>query len=283
MTKPKSSKTTKSRRKPWSKRPLLRRIVYFLVMIMTGGTAGVGGWVFKDYPELRAIVSLFLGDPDDRDGADGGGRTSKSKLDAAKAVVAEVFARTPNQPGVYTVRINEVRLDPARFPKGHTVDIQARVRKIDERGRESTVWESKTFGENLAVVGRDELSAKWANRPFEIDWRDGDQVSVEVWDRRAGLFSSTRFNMAPPTPDAFPLASGTHALEVASRGRSAVESGLNRIILDSRRSSDDSPRMDDAVERSASSRSERSEPTRRRADSDRRDDGPDDERPIIIR
>ena len=291
MTKPKSSKATKTRKKTPAKRPLLRRVLYFVLMIMTGGTAGIGGWCFKDYPELQPILALFLGGPGDQAG---NGEARPGKLAAAKAVLVDVFSRTPNQPGVYTVRINEVRLDPAQFTKGHTVDIQARVRQVDDQGRESTVWESKTYGENLAVVGRDELSARWSNRPFEIDWRSGDQVIVEVWDRRAGLFSSTRFNMARPAPDAFPLASGTHALEVASRGRSAAESDLNRIVLDSQRSGDSAPRLDAAVQRSGAPRtaSSRSEPAPRserapapaRRGADRADDGDvPDERPIIIR
>lgn len=249
-------------------------------MIMTGGTAGVGGWCFKDYPELQPILALFLGSSDDQDGDPHTG-----KIAAAKAILVDVFSRTPNQPGIYTVRIDEVRLDPAQFTKGHTVDIQARVRQIDDQGNESTVWESRIFGENLAKVGRDELSARWSNRPFEIDWRSGDQVIVEVWDRRAGLFSPTRFNMARPDPGSFPLASGTRALEVASRSRSAVESDLNRIVLESHRSGDSPPRPDGAVERSGPPRiaASQSAPARRgpdRADDDRDDQ---DERPIIIR
>gem|GEM_PF-1293520 len=277
MTKPKSSKSPRSPRKPRAKRPWLRRVLYFLLMIMTGGTAGVGGWCFKDYPELQPILSLLLGGSNDEDRSDGPPRESV----LAKAV-AEVFAKTPNRPGVYTVRINEVQLDPREFTVGRTVDIQARVRKIDERGNETTVWESKIYGENLAVVGRDELSAQWSNRPFEIDWRNGDQVVVEVWDRKAGLFSPTSFKMARPAPDAFPLASGAHALEVVSRSRSAAESDLNRIVLDSRRSGDSAPRLDDAARRSADTRSasSRSAPARRGPDLSDADFA---DRPIIIR
>ena len=279
MTKPKSSRATKARKKPRAKRPLLRRVLYFLLMIMTGGTAGVGGWCFKDYPELQPILALFLGRVDDQVQVD---EPRPGGLAKAKAVLVDVFSRIPNRPGVYTVRIDEVRLDPAQFTKGHTVDIQARVRQVDEQGRESIVWESKTYGENLAMVGRDELSANWSNRPFEIDWRAGDQVIVEVWDRRAGLFSPTRFTMARPGPNAFPLASGTHALEVASRSRSAAESDLNRIVLDSRRSGDSSPRLDGAVERSSASRSDAPRTASSRSAPDRADDD-QDERPIIIR
>lgn len=275
MTKPKSTRSTKTRKKPRAKRPLLRKVLYFLIMIMTGGTAGVGGWCFKDYPELQPIISLFFGSSTGEDG-----EVRPGKIAAAKAVLVDVFSKTPNQPGIYTVRINEVRLDPAQFSPGHTVDIQARVRKIDERGREATIWESKIYGENLAVVGRDELSAQWSNRPFEIDWHAGDQVSVEVWDRRAGLFNSTNFKMARPAPDSFPLASGTHALEVASRSRSAAESDLNRIVLDSKRSGAAHPPLDDAVQRSASSRSAPA-PAPARRGPDRVDDS--DDAPIIIR
>ena len=46
-----------------SRRPsLFRRIVYFL-MLLSGGSAGVGGWVFKDHPQVQALLALVTGKP----------------------------------------------------------------------------------------------------------------------------------------------------------------------------------------------------------------------------
>ena len=132
----------------------------------------------------------------------------------ASAVSAALKRENPRLPGVFKVKIEEVQLDPRLFSQGRTVDIQARVRKVDREGRETTIWESKHYGENLAVAGKDDLTATWLNRPFEISWTAGEQVIVEVWDRRGGVLEPREFKMALPEPGEFPLSSGTHALEI---------------------------------------------------------------------
>ena len=43
------------------KTSLLKRAVYFVLMMVTGGGAGVGGWAFKDHPQLQALVVAVLG------------------------------------------------------------------------------------------------------------------------------------------------------------------------------------------------------------------------------
>jgi hypothetical protein len=211
-------------------RSLLRRLVYFVVMVMTGGGAGIGGWFFKDYPQLKPVAEAVFGKSVEELGQTKAA-VIKEKL---STVVSEVLANDPKRPGVYKVRITELSLDPKQFAEGRTVDIQAEVRKIDADGKNTLVWESKTFGENLAVVGRDDLSVDWNKRPFEIEWKPGEQIVVAAWDRKSGFFSPKTFKMALPEPGAFPLASGPHALAVAS-SKGAVDSDLNRIVFDSRR------------------------------------------------
>jgi hypothetical protein len=198
-------------------------------MLVTGGGAGVGGWAFKDHPAIRALLgaaapknSAFKADRADL----------KSELTSA---VAGMLREDPRRPGLYKVKISEIRLDPKLFKSGRTVDIQARVLKLDEQGREVVLWESKTFGENLAVVGRDDLTAAFVNRPFEIDWSPGDKVDIEVWDRKGILFDRRELKMALPQPGTFPLASGTYALAVSGRGGRELDSELNRIVLQSDR------------------------------------------------
>jgi hypothetical protein len=224
------------------KRSLLRRAIYFVLMMVTGGGAGVGGWALKDHPRLQALIGMVLGGAQ-KPGAEEG----ELKTVLAAAVKGAIAGSDGRRPGVYQVRISELALDPKLFTQGRTVDIQVRVRKVDADGREATVWESKGFGEKLAVVGKDDLAFDWKRRPFEIDWAPGTRVIVEVWNRKGGLLDQREFKMASPEPGVFPLTSGVHALEVAGRSRATRDSDLNRIAFKSERvgelSGEDSPRQ----------------------------------------
>lgn len=268
------SKSRKGRQNTAAKSPLVRRVIYFVVMLMTGGGAGVGGWLCKDYPQLQPIIALLLGQPGEGE-ATLEGEVPQLKS-AIKSAVVGAFSSSASGPGVYRVKLDSVHLDAKSFTTGRTVDVQARVRKIDAREVESVVWESRTFGENLAVVGRDELSASWSNRPFDVEWRPGDRFLVEVYDRRAGLFSSSQtFRMARRDSDGFPLASGEFALEPEGRIRPGTDPSQNRVILASQRTGDSAGRVEQAPENNLHPRT----PARR---------GPDlpaavAERPILIR
>jgi hypothetical protein len=220
------------------KKSLIKRLIYFALMMATGGGAGVGGWALKDHPQLQALIGMVLGKGQGQEpGAEGG----ELKTVLAEAVKGAIAGHDGRRPGVYKVRISEVTLDPRLFTPGRTVDIQARVRKIDADGNETLVWESKGYGEKLAVVGKDELAFDWMKRPFEIDWAPGTRVVVDVWDRRSGLFDQKEFRMASPEPGVFPLASGVHALESTGRSRPTRDSDLNCIAFKSERMGDSSP------------------------------------------
>jgi hypothetical protein len=219
-------------------RSLLRRLVYFMLMLATGGGAGAGGWALKDHPRVQALFSMVLGKTAEA-GAESDGAVLKDNL--ALAVSAVLKRDNPRQPGLYKVKIREVELDPRLFSQGRTVDIQARVRKVDPEGRETTIWESKRYGENLAVAGKDDLTATWLTRPFEIAWAPGDQVIVDVWDRRGGLIEPREFKMALPEPGDFPLTSGAHALEITRPRQSVHDSDRNSIVLKSERVRDSTP------------------------------------------
>ena len=58
------------------------------------------------------------------------------------------------------------------------------MHKLDARGRDTTLWDAKAYGERLAVVGKDDLTAGWPNRPFQVEWNPGDQFVLEVYDRQ---------------------------------------------------------------------------------------------------
>ena len=54
----------------------------------------------------------------------------------------------------------------------------------DGRGQDTVVWDSRNYGERLAVVGKDALTAGWPNRPFQVEWSPGEVVFLEVYDRK---------------------------------------------------------------------------------------------------
>src|SRR5439155_1357636 len=139
-----------------------------------------------------------------------------------------------NRAGTYHVTIARVELDPKLFNPGHTVNIQARVKKLDSEGRDKTLWDAKAFGERLAVVGRDALTAGWPNRPLSVDWSPGDRLVLEVVDARTGLFvQPRRFTLANADSSAseFPLKSGDFPLEPAQRPFSPVDPRHNHVVL----------------------------------------------------
>ena len=212
-----SSKKTK-------KPSLIKRLIYLFAFLTTGG--GFGGWALKDHPQVRTLISLVTGaDEETLDAID-----AKAVQGKVAEVVGEVITKSRSdfsKPGVYQVTISKVKLDPSAFKPGQRIDIQAKVLKLDPRGRDAIVWESKPFGPRVAEVGKDELSASWPMRSFQVSWNPGDSLVVEVYDHRGGLFvQPRRYALAPPDPNSqdFPLKSGTFALvpiksnDVASKG-----------------------------------------------------------------
>lgn len=234
-----------------SRRPsLFRRIAYFL-MLVSGGGAGVGGWLLKDHPRVQALLAIVTGKPL----ANQGGPDSADPV--AEVVDLLEPAASFSEPGTYRVKIRQVHLDPNLFQAGHTVDIQAKVLRRDEQGRTTTVWDTVAYGERLAVAGRDELIAGWDHRPFEVAWNPGERLTVEVYDRRTGLFAQPkRFFLADPepTPREFPLRPGTFPLQPeAAKEDPRVDPRNVSIILESRRVGDlNAPAGDRAVSRNVS-------------------------------
>ncbi|WP_165227255.1 hypothetical protein [Aquisphaera insulae] len=215
-----------TKKKRW---PLLKKIWAVLAMLLTGG-AGAGGWAFKDRPILRAVYTKITGQEPQAD-------TPVAEIkDRLTGVVTGAIARDdPKQPGVFRVKIDEIQLDPKLFKPGRTVDMQARVVRIDPAGKQAIVWESKTFGENLVVAGKDDLVASFSVRPFEVEWNPEDEIVVQVWDRKGGLFDRRELKMALPEPGKFPLSSGDHALEVVGQRSDSLNSPRNRIAFKSER------------------------------------------------
>lgn len=234
-----------------SRRPSLFRRMAYLLMLVSGGSAGVGGWMFKDHPRVQALLALVTGTQLD----DPGGKDSANPV--AEVVDLLEPAGSFSEPGTYQVTIRQVHLDPNLFKAGHTVDIQAKVLRRDGQGHITTLWDTVEFGERLAVAGRDELIAEWDHRPFEVQWNPGDQLTVEVYDRRAGLFAQPkRFFLADaePAPREFPLRPGTFPLQPDHLKTDPLVDPRNvNIVLESRRVGDlSSPAQDRTVSRDSS-------------------------------
>jgi hypothetical protein len=219
---------SKPSRKP--RTSLFRRLIYFAIVLISGG--GAGGYAFQDHPIVQSLLNIVSGNA-----ADG------SAASAEKTLVTDVIdALKPgdsfSQAGLYQVTIAKVTLDQKLFRPGHTVDIQARVRKLGAEGRDGTVWDAKSFGSRLAVVGRDELSAGWPDRPFQVAWNRGDQFVLEVYDARTGLFiEPRRFTLAQANSPSgeFPLRSGDFPLEAAQKSDSSVNPRTNHVVLKTER------------------------------------------------
>ncbi|HKI18975.1 MAG TPA: hypothetical protein VKA15_13900 [Isosphaeraceae bacterium] len=215
---------------------LLRRLIYLIVLISGGG--GVGGWLFKDHPAMQAAWTLVTGKP-----ADEAAKDLDDTLKAAVGDVAGVIKSVDSfgQPGTYQVTISHVHLDPTLFRPGQTVDIQARVLRVDSVRTDTLLWESKRFGERLAVAGKDELVAGWADRPFQVAWKPGQQIVVEVFDRKPKLFVEPRrfiFSSADVKLAEFPLKPGTFPLEPTQMPDPPVDPRNNQIVLQSQRVGD---------------------------------------------
>lgn len=223
---------SRKKRKP----SLIRKLVYLLVFL-SGGGAGIGGTFFKDHPAVQAVLSLFSGAAPPQ--------TVQALDSTIASEIENVVASNGSfsEPGTYEVVISNVELDPSLFKAGHTLDIQARVVKLDPGGHDETVFETREYGERLATAGRDQLAAGWPHRPFHVSWRPGESLIVEVFDRKTGLFAEPmRFVLAPsdPEPREFPLRSGAFTLEPERKQEGAVDPLKSRIVLESQRLSDES-------------------------------------------
>lgn len=212
-----------------AKKKTLKQKLMALVMLLTGG-AGIGGWQLKDYPLVKGLISRVTGEEVSGDttlkdvARTGVSRLVETKLDSKR-------------PGVFEVSIDELSLDPAAFKPGQKIDIQARVRSTNSEGIERIVWDSADLGSQRAVVGRDELTASWANRPFQLDWAPGESVVVEVYGKQL-LSDRVLFQTSVEDSSSFPLRSGKRSLISMTGGRKSAggePESESRIVLSSKR------------------------------------------------
>jgi hypothetical protein len=229
----------RSRSRKKQKPSLLKRLFYLLAFFCGSG-AGLGGWAFKDHPRAQALWTLVTGKPAAAEDAraDALGLEGSLVREVTEALEPHAdFCTT----GVYQVTIRKVELDPALFQRGHTADIQAKVHALDAHGRDTTLWDSRSYGERLAVVGRDELSAGWPNRPFQVEWKPGEQLVLEVYDRKTALFMPPKsFTLAASdrAVSEFPLKTGDFTLQPVGKVDASADRCKNHAVLRSQRQGD---------------------------------------------
>jgi hypothetical protein len=211
------------------KKPSLFKRLIYLFLLASGSGAGIGGWALKDHPTVKAILTMIAGEPDSADASE----VEKSLVGQVTGLIktAPDFTR----PGIYQVTINKVELAQSLFKPGHTVDIQAKVTRRDAQGQDAIVWDSRSYGERLAVVGNDALSFGWPNRPFQVEWSPGEVLFLEVYDRKNGIFAPPKqFTLSSSNGAAdFPLKTGDFTLEPKRRPDPPIDPRLNHIVLSS--------------------------------------------------
>lgn len=210
------------------KKPLTKKAKWlrYVIMLLFGGGSGVGGWQMKDHPVLQRIFTRVTGhEPGD------GPLTKQDAIRAVAGVLAQADAY--RKAGDFNVKITSVKLDPYYFKQGHTLDIQVRLIKRDAAGHESTVWDSKSFGEHALVVGSGELKTDWSDHPINVSWAPGDGFVFEVWNRKS-LFDKKWFEWSSTSDQVFPLRSGAYVLSLAERGSSTSNPKGSQIVLESK-------------------------------------------------
>lgn len=209
---------------------LLKRLIYFAIVVISGG--GAGGYALQNHPLVQSLLKAVVGNSADGSAPSLDGTLVTNVVDALKP--RDSFS----EPGLYQVTVANVSLDQKLFKPGHTVDIQARVRTFDKSGREVTLWDAKSFGSRLAVVGQDDLTAGWPDRPFQVEWKPGEHFVLEVYDARTGLFIEPRRLTLVQDGSAtseFPLKSGDFPLESAKKSDAPVNPRTNHVVLKTER------------------------------------------------
>ena len=97
------------------------------------------------------------------------------------------------------------------------------------------MWDSRNFGERLAVVGKDSLTAGWPNRPFHVDWSPGEVVFLEVYDHKNAFFAAPkRFTLSSSNGAAdFPLKTGDFQLDCHQKVDPPLDPRLTHVVLNS--------------------------------------------------
>ena len=179
--------------------------ILFVILVLVAGLL-VAGYFKPDLPVVGPLVAGFF----------------------------EKAAEGVDKSGVYKVTVKSVELNPEEFvmQKGHKVDIQVRIVQYDSAGKKKASWDSDQYGERIAEIGSDQLTANWADRPFEVNWVSGDYFAVEVWNEKGANQKLCEWQTEPESKT-FPLG-GKHEFD-KFKGQNTRPGGTNLIDFSSER------------------------------------------------
>ncbi len=226
MSKEKSKSKEKS-----SESFLYKRIKYMLFASLLSSGVGYGGYQLKDYPIIAQILSLVSGDSKLGDG------------NLAQALVAglgnaEKKLKEFSQEGAFDVTLKEISIDPAVVSNENSPELRAVIVRYDDSGERQVVWQSKNATIQRPDGDKGALLAQFEDPPFEIRWRPGDRLVVEVWQKRL-LRGVKLFERADASAEKFPLSPGDYPLKLVASGVKSTSPALNSLALEAKRKVDD--------------------------------------------
>jgi hypothetical protein len=212
------------------KKSLFKRLMW-LIMVLTGGGAGVGGLELTDHPILSQLLAYV------REQVDGDATPIEMVRDG---IVGQLDSLSSfRRKGVFEVRVSRIAVGEEGFSKGQTLNLQARVWRVGAGPdrKDEMIWTSRNFGDRLAVVGRDDLSAGWPDRPFSVEWEPGQSYRLEVWNVR-GLRASRLYEITADDPHSFPLSTGDKSPKTLADGKPPAPEDQYMVKVESRRTGD---------------------------------------------
>ena len=208
---------------------LERRAKALILLALTGGL-GLGGYSNRDHPMMRKILGIVREAISKAPAAPGESGEGKSILNSLIETI-DPF----HKPGNFEVTIEKISLDGQEFRAGRAVDLEVRVVKYSaEGGKGKVVWEGKAPGGKPEVAGRGPIVVGWADVPFKVEWNEGDEFDVEVWDRK-GFRPTKWFAFETEDDGSFPLRTKTHTLPTLADGKAVRDPAANTIALKARR------------------------------------------------
>lgn len=203
-----------------------KKLIFGLVALLCGGGTGLWGWLDPDAPLVGAVLQKLRG-------------STTGSAASASPLLSILPQRDPFvTAGVFEVSLAKATVDAAELRAGHHVDLQAKISKKTARGELQLIWDSRYAGDRISVVGKEPVSASWADKPFQVTWNKGEDFVVEVWDRKA-IFDKTLFILDTTSGDReFPLRPDTTTFTHTASGRRTAHPANNSVRFESKRVAD---------------------------------------------
>jgi hypothetical protein len=207
------------------KTSLLMRFKGLLLIVLTGG---LGGMEMSDYPILSRVVKYLQSDSTEAIADDALRSGIVTQIERVAAKKLDPYARE----GTFDVKVERVSLSDVEYEAGRTIDLQVRVARVRGGRADAIVWDSRKLGPNKRVVGQDELTVGWAEKPFRVDWKPGDRYLLEVWDC-SGRLKYTKLFVLDRTgrSDEFPLRPATVTLTLRADGEPTRDPNANELVV----------------------------------------------------